>query len=325
MVSRRARTPLRFAAAVMFALAPAACSWIEWSDEPPAEPPAPPPQVAETPPPPPFMPAKPPAPRPAAPAPAADPVAKAPSFDASHTVKRGETLFSVARLYEVDTFTLASLNGLRPPYSLEAGQVLKVPRRGETLPSSIGVPPPRPPGEGPAPVSADVPAPSPKPATTPPPAPAAEDAARGSGTPALVGVPPAESAVPETGGFAWPVKGEVVSSFGARPDGRRSDGIDIAAKRGSPVRAARGGRVHYAGNQLKSYGNMVLIRHDNDWWTLYAHADELLVVEGQTVKKGDIIARVGVSGDLAQPLLHFEMRQGKKAVNPLSHLPRQRA
>jgi murein DD-endopeptidase MepM/ murein hydrolase activator NlpD len=134
-----------------------------------------------------------------------------------------------------------------------------------------------------------------------------------------------EAGAAEGSGFAWPVSGEVVSTFGARADGSRSDGIDIAAKRGAPVRAARAGRVHYAGNQLKSYGNMVLIRHDGDWWTLYAHADELLVAEGQTVKKGDVIARVGSSGDVTQSLLHFEMRQGKKAVNPLRYLPRRRA
>ncbi len=320
----------RHAAVATLLVIPAACSWIEWSEDE-AAPPAPAPVVTAAPAAePPFVPSKLPVPRPPITAePLPEPPMRAPSVDGRHTVKRGETLFSIARVYDTDPFTLASLNSLRPPYGLEAGQVLRVPQRGEAAAAPVAeAPPPRPTLE---PATAALPSASeavaPPPAATPP---AATPPTTRSETPdaaAALAVPAPQTDAADGSGFAWPVNGEVVSSFGARADGSRNDGIDIAAKRGSPVRAARAGRVHYAGNQLKSYGNIVIISHDNGWWTVYAHADDILVDEGQMVKKGDVIARVGSSGDVTQSLLHFEMRQGKerKPVNPLRYLPRRRA
>lgn len=307
---RRPRAPVAVPLALLALLLPAACSWIEWAEEaPPAAHPAPPPappMVVEAPPDePPFRPTRPPVPRPEAPPGAVETQPLSPPFDGRHVVKRGETLFSVARLYEVDTFTLASLNGLRPPYALEAGQVLRVPQR-RASPNVAAAPSPAAKPEVPA---GETPAAAVKAAPLPP------KTDEGGGTPA------------SGPGFAWPVHGTVISRFGARADGSRNDGIDIAASRGAAVRAARDGRVHYAGNTLRSYGNMVVIEHEGHWWTVYAHADELLIREGEVVRKGDVIARVGVLPDSSQPVLHFEMRHGKekpKPVDPLRYLPRRR-
>ena len=121
-------------------------------------------------------------------------------------------------------------------------------------------------------------------------------------------------------GFIWPVDGKVVSSFGTTSDGLRNDGINIAAPEGAPVRAAADGVVAYAGNELRGFGNMILIKHADNWVTAYAHNSSLLVEKGDKVKQGDIIARVGSSGNVAGPQLHFEIRNGTKAVDPVQKL-----
>jgi murein DD-endopeptidase MepM/ murein hydrolase activator NlpD len=120
--------------------------------------------------------------------------------------------------------------------------------------------------------------------------------------------------------FQWPVNGKVISSFGATSGGLHNDGINIAAPRGTPVHAAENGVVVYAGNQLRGFGNLVLIRHADGWVTAYAHNDTLLVKKGQQVKRGDVIARVGSTGNVSQPQLHFEVRKGTEAVDPKTML-----
>ena len=132
---------------------------------------------------------------------------------------------------------------------------------------------------------------------------------------AVVSEPPARS-----GGFLWPVSGKVVSTFGSKGSGLHNDGINIEAPRGTPIRAAENGVVAYAGNEIRGFGNMLLIKHEDGWITAYAHADSLLVKRGDKVKKGDTIARVGSTGTVDRPQLHFEMRQGKRAVDPQSRL-----
>jgi murein DD-endopeptidase MepM/ murein hydrolase activator NlpD len=167
-----------------------------------------------------------------------------------------------------------------------------------------------------APQSAAVePAPQPQPlsqpAAQPDPAPS---------TPAAKGDP--LPTVKAGSAFIWPVDGKVVAKFGPTKDNQRNDGINIAAPAGAPVLASAAGTVAYAGNELRGFGNMVLLRHADGWVTAYAHNSALLVKKGDKVKQGQIIARVGSSGSVDSPQLHFELRQGTKAVDPLKNLTR---
>jgi len=120
--------------------------------------------------------------------------------------------------------------------------------------------------------------------------------------------------------FRWPVKGRVISQFGARPDGGHNDGIDLAVPQGTPVQAAENGVVAYAGSELKGYGNLVLIRHANNWVSAYAHNEEILVKRGDKVNRGQVIAKAGASGAVSQPLVHFELRKGSRPVDPTKYM-----
>lgn len=120
--------------------------------------------------------------------------------------------------------------------------------------------------------------------------------------------------------FLWPLQGQIISEFGPDAAGARNDGIDILAKRGDPVHAAADGTVSYVGNELKGYGNLVLIQHDNGFITAYAHSDTIAVTRGQHVARGDVIAYAGATGDVSEPQLHFELRFGTKAINPKPYL-----
>ena len=116
--------------------------------------------------------------------------------------------------------------------------------------------------------------------------------------------------------FRWPVKGRVIAEFGARPDGGHNDGIDLAVPQGTSVMAAENGVVAYAGNELKGYGNLVLIRHANNWVSAYAHNEEILVKRGDKVRRGQVIAKAGATGTVSQPEVHFELRKGSRPVDP---------
>jgi len=121
-------------------------------------------------------------------------------------------------------------------------------------------------------------------------------------------------------GFIWPVRGRVVSGFGAKAKGLRNDGINIATRRGAAVVAAENGVVVYAGNELRGFGNLLLIKHSGGWVTAYAHNDRILVKRGAKVAKGQQIATVGSTGSVKTPQLHFEMRRGRTARDPQKHL-----
>ena len=123
-------------------------------------------------------------------------------------------------------------------------------------------------------------------------------------------------------GFLWPVKGKVLSSYGGKSAGLQNDGINISAPRGAPVRAAENGVVAYSGNELRGFGNLLLLKHTGGWITAYAHNDTLLVKRGDKIKKGQTIAKVGSSGSVQNPQLHFELRKGKKAIDPIKYLPK---
>jgi murein DD-endopeptidase MepM/ murein hydrolase activator NlpD len=131
-------------------------------------------------------------------------------------------------------------------------------------------------------------------------------------------------ATASTGGapqFRWPVRGRVISGFGPLTNGQSNDGVNLSVPEGTSVRAAEDGVVAYAGNELKGYGNLVLIRHANGFVTAYAHASELLVKRGDTVRRGQVIAHSGATGSVTSPQLHFEIRKGSTPVDPMTYLP----
>lgn len=128
-----------------------------------------------------------------------------------------------------------------------------------------------------------------------------------------------------SGGFAWPLAGRLVSKYGPKAGGLHNDGINIAAPKGTPVRVAENGVVAYAGNELRGFGNLLLVRHADGWMTAYAHLDRLLVGRGETVRQGETIATVGKTGAVDAPQLHFEIRRGSQAFDPLVYLPRSAA
>ncbi|HEY7977799.1 MAG TPA: M23 family metallopeptidase [Rhizomicrobium sp.] len=119
-----------------------------------------------------------------------------------------------------------------------------------------------------------------------------------------------------TSGFVVPVSGKIIAGFGSYSTGERNDGINIAAATGTPIHAAADGVVTYAGNELKGYGNLILIKHGDTYVTAYAHTNSIGVARGQRVAKGDIIGTVGQTGDVTQPQLHFEIRRNMKPIDP---------
>ena len=142
----------------------------------------------------------------------------------------------------------------------------------------------------------------------------------------MVPPPSQAAALPPIGGttrFDWPVRGRVVSGFGPRAGGQKNDGIDIAAPQGTPVKAADAGNVVYAGNEIAGMGNLVLVQHAGGYITAYAHLDEMAVIKGTTLRKGQTIGKVGSSGGAGSPQLHFEVRRQNKPVDPAPLLPAQ--
>ena len=125
--------------------------------------------------------------------------------------------------------------------------------------------------------------------------------------------------------FRWPVQGRIISAFGTKPDGGHNDGINVAVPTGTSVKAAENGVVAYAGNELKGYGNLVLIRHSNNWVSAYAHNEEILVQRGDQVRRGQVIAKAGNTGQVSQPQLHFELRKGSRPVDPTKFMSQTQA
>jgi murein DD-endopeptidase MepM/ murein hydrolase activator NlpD len=120
--------------------------------------------------------------------------------------------------------------------------------------------------------------------------------------------------------FRWPAKGRVISGFGTKPDGGHNDGINLSVPQGTSVMAAENGVVAYAGSELKGYGNLVLVRHSNNWVSAYAHNAELLVKRGEKVRRGQVIAKAGATGSVSQPQVHFELRKGSRPVDPTKYM-----
>lgn len=266
-------------------------------------------------------------PVPAAAAPPAQAQAHAPpGWEGRHTMKSGQSLYGIARHYKVSLSELQRVNGITEPTRVRMGAVLIVPGTGDGTsaaqptagaPRMVQTQPIRPqpriinavPGEARTAALTD---------PTTDASPGAEPAAPRASTPSARG--PAHSA--GTGRFRWPARGRVIAAFGKRTDGSHNDGINIALPQGTEVHAAEGGRVAYAGSELKGYGNLILIRHDNGWVSAYAHADQMLVKRDDVVRRGQVIAKAGKTGTVDQPQLHFELRQGAKPVDPLPYMER---
>lgn len=228
-----------------------------------------------------------------------------------HVVRQGDTLYGIARLYSVDVSSLASLNRLHAPYALQAGQTLYLPASVEPAEKSAFAAPEAPGQKPETPATAGVAPPPPKP---------------GQAAPAVAETGPTKPAPPRTGkGFEWPVEGRIVGRYGSGPNGTHNDGINIAAREGEPVHAAEDGVVAYAGNELRGYGNLVLIKHAGGYMTAYAHNAQLLVKRGEVVKRGQEIAKAGATGTVDSPQVHFEIRQGTHAIDPTTLLPSLRA
>ena len=228
----------------------------------------------------------------------------------THKVEKGETLYAISRKYNVDITSLSRLNDLEAPYALNVGQVLE-------LPSSIVVKTPSSTGGGSSRFSSrKISGSSPKTASN-----KVKTSNAKTKKIAQSQKPRKTVSTYRKTKFVWPVNGSVVSNFGVVGKGRRNDGINIKASLGSNIKAADKGVVAYAGNELKGFGNLVLIKHSDGYITAYAHADKIYVKKGQSVIRGEKIATVGKTGSVNTPQLHFEVRAGKRAVNPSQYLP----
>lgn len=260
----------------------------------------------------------------AAPAMTPKPVAAVAAPPSTHFVNRGDTLASIARKNHVSAADLARANGLAPSAKLKLGTKLTVPG-----PRTAAVAAPLAPAPvAAAPVAAALqpvaaaPAPATKMAAVAAPGQSARLAQATTNIEEKAAETPAKAAETTSSlpTFRWPVRGKVITSYGAKTNGKSNDGINVAVPEGTPVKAAEDGVVAYSGNELKGYGNLVLVRHSNGYVTAYAHASELLVKRGDPIKRGQVIAKSGQSGEVASPQLHFEIRKGSSPVDPLQFL-----
>ncbi|MBO5443478.1 MAG: M23 family metallopeptidase [Alphaproteobacteria bacterium] len=223
-----------------------------------------------------------------------------------HIVAKGDTLYNISKRYDVDVTSLSRINHIEMPYTLRIGQRLILPGSVTSAGSSYA--------------SSTSQTTSQKSTSSfsfwKKSAPAASTTKKTASSSSSY-TPPKK----RTSKFAWPVRGTIISKYGTIGKGRHNDGINIKAPLGTAVKAADAGKVAYAGNELKGFGNLILIKHNDGWVTAYAHNDRLFVKKGQQVKKGEKIAAVGSTGGVNTPQLHFEIRAGKKAVNPSAYLP----
>jgi murein DD-endopeptidase MepM/ murein hydrolase activator NlpD len=246
--------------------------------------------------------------------------------------RSGDSVAAVAQRYDVHEEDLLALNDIRNPGKLAAGASIRVPAyavlhepKEEETPAVAA-----PPGHAqieraslsdmtPTRVARVVPIPRPKPEQVA----EAEAPAQGQTSwfnfdwlSSFRAEAPDAKTLANAPRLLWPVPGRVIADFGGNTSGERNDGINIAAKRGTPVRASAAGTVTYVGSELKGYGNLILIRHDDGFVTAYAHSDAVKVSRGMRVARGQVIASAGATGNVAEPQLHFELRLGAKPLDP---------
>ena len=255
---------------------------------------------------------------------------------ATYVVKRGDTLYSIALEHGVDYREVAQWNKLEDPSKIQVGQQLRVTTPEEQ--SRVQVGGARRPGEIEArPLGSSQPAPAAEPgdAKTSPkalrlpyseqnlamlsrqePRPETKPEMKPEAKPETAKPSPAVERDPEAIDFAWPVRGKILAGF-SEPNNK---GLDISGKPGDPVLAAAPGRVMYTGTGIRGYGKLIVIKHDNNFNSVYAHNREILVKEGQNVTRGQRIAELGDT-DTDAPKLHFEIRRSGKPVDPMRYLP----
>jgi len=235
----------------------------------------------------------------------------------SHVVQRGDTLYSIAFRYGWDWKALAANNGLREPFIIYPGQRLSLATRTApatarrpaatarvtTSPAATSTRAP----SGPTVTARPAPAAKPTPASTTRPAPTPSSTAKPAAFPASVS------------GWQWPAQGPLIARF--QSNASLNKGIDIAGQLGQPVKAAANGVVVYAGRGLLGYGDMIIIKHDENYLSAYAHNSRLLVKEGEQVKVGQAVAEMGSTGT-DRVKLHFEIRRRGQPVDPLGYLPK---
>lgn len=221
--------------------------------------------------------------------------------DTLYAVRPGDTLYSISRASKIPVSAIAQANKLRQPYTLSVGQQLLIPQAPVTSAIYANAPQQRQ-AASPAKIANTTTAPR-----------NVGDIARN--------VSYAQPTPSKTNSlFAWPVRGAVIADYGSGEVGRRNDGVNIAAPAGTPVRAAADGEVVYRGSELDGFGNLLLVKHANGYVTAYAHNDAMLVKKGDRVRQGQMIAKVGETGSVTSPQLHFEVRQNLKSINPVALL-----
>lgn len=231
-----------------------------------------------------------------------------------HVVKSGDTLMNLSRRHNIHPSQLAAANNIPVTTQLRIGSKISIP--GGAKPAVAAAPP----------LAAEAPKLAAVPVAKPVTVAAAEPQQKARVATEARDLPEAESPVKAAEAtnalptFRWPVRGRVIGAYGAKTNGKQNDGINVAVPEGTPVKAAEDGVVAYSGNELKGYGNLILVRHSNGYVTAYAHASELMVKRGDTIKRGQIIAKSGQTGEVGSPQLHFEIRKGSSAVDPLQFL-----
>lgn len=233
----------------------------------------------------------------------------------THTIASGESLYTIARRYDVTTQSLVLANGLSSPDKIVVGQKVIIPGRADLLatkaPAPVQVASTAP---APAPLGQTLPTAAPnalQATTTPTPAP--QQAAPAPAPTQVANVPAAEPALSGNTKFRWPVSGRVLTDFASS----RGTGINIEAAEGSAIKAAENGTVIYVGSGVEGYGNLILIRHPNGYVSAYAHLKSMSVAKGAVVSRGDTIGAAGMTGSVTQPQLHFELRKGATPVDPM--------
>lgn len=248
-------------------------------------------------------------------APVAQTVAPA-AASGTHTVAQGDTVYSIARRYGMSVQQLTSANNIANVNAIRIGQRLVVGGAAPGLPVANA-------SQTPTQTVGQTPAQTVAARAYTPPQPASEVAPSVEQTAAAREVAARNDAIAEQTPlqFRWPIRGRVLSEFGTLPSGIRNDGINIAVPEGASIRAAEDGEVVYAGNELRGFGNLVLVQHRSGYVTAYAHNSRISVQRGDRVSRGEIIARAGSTGDVDTPQLHFEIRRGTTPVDPSPYLP----
>lgn len=208
------------------------------------------------------------------------PIKQADSKGVYHKIKRGQTLWRVAKTYGVDLELLAKVNNLEDATEIKTGGLVFIPNAEKVLDVEIYKP--------------------------------ADSHVR------KVSIPPSVNRGEIE--LIWPASGKITSHYGSR-NGKKHDGVDISVPKGTPIKAAASGVVLFSGRSFNDYGKMIVIKHNSDFSTVYAHNSENIVEEGNDVKKGQVIGRVGNSGNASGYHLHFEVRKEEKPINPLFFLP----